>query len=567
MKNGIAASPGYAIGQAHLKKDEDIEINKQKINDPEKELNRLDQALELAKKELEDIKERAIQQLGKEKAKIFEAHLMFLEDPELIPAIENKIKNESINAEAAVDEIVENYAQIFASMDNAYMQNREADVRDVGKRISRALQGKDQIKFDINQKAIIIASNLSPSDTAQLNTDIVKAFVTAKGNKTSHSAIMARSLGIPAVVGIGSQLIKEISPGDKIIVDGNEGKVFIHPDKDLLNKYSKKLKKYKESQKHLNIFIDKKATTKDGQKVKVAGNIGNLKDVKAVINNGGQGIGLFRTEFLYMDRNEIPDENEQLQVYNEVSEQMGDKPIVIRTLDIGGDKELPYLEQSQEINPFLGYRAIRLCLDQPDIFKPQLKAILRASKNRNIKIMYPMISSILEIKKANEILDDCKKELAQEKKEFGEPEIGIMIEIPSAVMMSDVLAREVDFFSIGTNDLIQYTTAVDRSNEKIAEMYTPYHPGILRLIQKTIESGHKEGIWVGMCGEAAGDELLLPFLLGAELDEFSMSAVSILKIKKLLSKWKVNEAREVTEKVLQLEDSIQIKQYLQEISR
>jgi len=567
---GIAASPGIAIGKTLIKKDKNVEIDRQNISDEqiEREIEKLHSALEQAKQAIQELKDNTADKLGEDKAEIFEAHLMILEDPEVVPAFEDKIKNENINAAAAVKDVIDKYVAMFSAMEDDYLRERGADIRDVGMRVIKILLDVQEISDRMEEEVVVVAKDLTPSDTAQLDTEKVLAFITQEGSRTSHTAIMARSLGIPAVVGVGESLFNKAKDNSKVIVDGNSGEIYFSPDQKRLDTYQNKLKEYEKEQKKLELYRDKKAQTKDGQAVELVGNMGNLNDIKPILDKGGEGVGLFRTEFLYMDRSELPTEEEQFEVYKEVAQKFQEKPVVIRTLDIGGDKDLPYLDFPEEMNPFLGYRAIRFCLERDDIFKPQLKAILRASQYGNLKIMFPMISSLEELVEAKNKIKEIKKELKAEGIDYNkEIEIGIMIEIPAAVMIADQLAKEVDFFSIGTNDLIQYTVAVDRTNEKIADRHTPYHPAVLRLIKKTIECGHAEDIWVGMCGEAAGDELLLPFLLGAELDEFSMSAVSILKIKKLMTKWEKAEAKEVTKKVLSLKTVKEVKNYLKEIKR
>jgi len=570
LLEGIAASPGIAIGKSLLKKEKEIKIDKKSIAEDqiEQEIEKLHNALTESKKSLEQLKEETAEKLGPEKAEIFEAHLMILDDPEVIPAFENKIKDNKLNAAAAVKEVIDEFAAMFAAMDDEYLRERGSDIKDVGMRVIKNLLGIEDISDKMEDDVIIVAEDLTPSDTAKLDTDKVLAFVTRDGSRTSHSAIMARSLGIPSVVGLGNELIEKAENEITIIVDGNQGKVFFDPDQSTLDEYKVKLEEYKAEQERLLAFKDKKAQTKDGHQVEVAGNMGNLKDVDPILANGGEGVGLFRSEFLYMDRSDLPTEEEQFEVYKKATQKMGDKPLVIRTLDVGGDKELPYLDFPDEMNPFLGYRAIRVCLERDDIFKPQLRALLRAGVYGNIKIMFPMISSLNELLKAKAKIEEVKAELKEEGIKYNEEiDVGMMIEVPSAVMIADKLAKEVDFFSIGTNDLIQYTVAVDRMNEQIAEMHTPYHPAVLRLIKKTIDAGHAEDIWVGMCGEAAGEELLLPFLLGAGLNEFSMSAVSILKIKEALTKWTLAEAEKESEKVLELGTAAEVKEYLRKIAK
>ncbi|WP_111572599.1 phosphoenolpyruvate--protein phosphotransferase [Halanaerobium saccharolyticum] len=570
LVKGIAASPGIAIGKTLVKKDQKIEIDRKNISEDQvdEELEKLHSALAEAKESLQQLKEQTAEKMGEEKAEIFGAHLMILDDPEVIPAFEDKIKDDKLNAAAAVKDVVDKYAAMFSAMEDEYLRERGSDIKDVGMRVVKILLGVEDISDKLEEEIVIIAEDLTPSDTAQFDTDKVLAFLTKDGSRTSHTAIMARSLGIPAVVGLGSELIEKAEDNIEIIVDGNSGKVYFSPDDSTLEEYKEKLAEYKAEQKRLETYQDKKAKTKDGTEVEVVGNMGNVNDIAPILENGGEGVGLFRTEFLYMDRNQLPTEEEQFKVYKEAAEKMGDKPVIIRTLDVGGDKDLPYLDFPEEMNPFLGYRAIRVCLERDDIFKPQLRAILRASQYGNLKIMFPMISSLEELDEAKLIVEDVKKELKEEGQQFNEDiDIGMMIEIPSAVMIADFLAQEVDFFSIGTNDLIQYTIAVDRTNEKIAPMHTPYHPAVLRLIKMTIEAAHNEGIWVGMCGEAAGDEYLIPYLLGVGLDEFSMSAVSILKTKEILSKWTIEEAKKEAEKILELKSDTAVKSYLKTIEK
>ncbi len=565
---GIAASPGIAIGRALKKKEKEIGVQRKEITNVEKELEMLHEAIQTAKEDLKKIEEKTQERMGKKEAEIFAAHGMILEDPELISSLEKKIEEEKINAEAAVQEVFAGYGEMFAAMEDEYMRARAADIDDVGKRLIKILTGEQDEMEDLHEEVIIIARDLTPSDTSQLDVKKVLAFVTKEGSRTSHTAIMARSMGIPAVVGVGGDLLEQVSDEDQVIVDGNEGRVFINPGTDTTAEYEKKLKRHLEEKRRLAAFKDKEARTADGKRVEVAGNAGNLLDIDGVLEEGGEGIGLFRTEFLYMDRKEMPDEDEQFEVYRKAAEKMGERPLVIRTLDIGGDKDLPYLEQPEEMNPFLGYRAIRMCLDQPEVFKPQLRAILRASKYGNVKLMYPMIAFMEELQAANKLLKEAKNELKEEGHEYDNSmEVGIMVEVPAAVIIADELAAEVDFFSIGTNDLVQYTLAVDRINEKIAHLHTHYNPAVMRLIKQTIEAGHRAGIWVGMCGEAAGDELYLPFLLGVGLDEFSMSAVSILGIKEILSLWTVKEASELAEELLTLKTEKEIRTKLKEVQK
>lgn len=535
MKKGIAASKGYAIGNVFLKIDNEVKITEKKIDDIDGEKARLNAAIEASRVQLKVIKKKAEKEIGADKAAVFESHIMLLDDPEFTGSMETGIGENKSNAEKAVSDVISTYAAIFEDMEDEYMKERGADVKDVGKRILANLSGKaDQGMDSISKNTVIVAHDLTPSDTAQLDKSKVIGFLTNVGGRTSHSAIMARTLEIPAVVGLNN-ITGSVKNGDLIIVDGTEGITIINPDKATVKEYTEKKKKYEEEKEELKKLIDHKTVTKAGKRVEVCGNIGKAEDIETVIANGGDGVGLFRTEFLYMDRDSMPTEDEQFEAYKHVTEKMGEKTVVIRTLDIGGDKKLSYLPLPEEMNPFLGFRAIRLCLGRKDIFKVQLRALLRASCYGNLKIMFPMISSLGEFLESKEILKECMGELKAEGKPFNEKlETGIMVEIPAAAIMADELAKHVDFFSIGTNDLIQYTLAADRMNEQVSYLYNPMHPAVLRLIKMTIEAAHKEGKWCGMCGEMAGDEKFIPTLVEYGLDEFSMSASSILNAKKYI---------------------------------
>ncbi len=535
MKKGIAASKGYAIGKVFLKIDNEVKITEKKIDNIDGEKERLNVAIEASRVQLKVIKEKAEKEIGAEKAAVFESHIMLLDDPEFTGSMETGIATNSINAEKAVSDVIESYAAIFEAMEDAYMKERGADVKDVGKRILTNLSGNvDGGMESIEKNTVIVAHDLTPSDTAQLDKNKVIGFLTNVGGRTSHSAIMARTLEIPAVVGLNN-ITDSVKNGDSIIVDGTEGLAIINPNEATVKEYTEKKKKYEEEKEELKKLVNHKTVTKAGKRVEVCGNIGKAKDIETVLANGGDGVGLFRTEFLYMDRDSMPTEDEQFEAYKHVTEKMGKKTVVIRTLDIGGDKKLTYLPLPEEMNPFLGFRAIRLCLGRKDIFKVQLRALLRASSYGNLKIMFPMISSLGEFLEAKEILKECMGELKAEGKSYNENlETGIMVEIPAAAIMADELAKYVDFFSIGTNDLIQYTLAADRMNEQVSYLYNPMHPAVLRLIKMTIEAAHKEGKWCGMCGEMAGDEKFIPTLVEYGLDEFSMSASSILNAKKYI---------------------------------
>ena len=566
MLKGVAASSGIAICKALVIGELDCTIEKRSIENSVTELTNFYTALHNTKEETKKLKEMTLNKLGPAKAEIFEAHLMMLEDPELITGIESRIKDEGINAEYAIKITVDMFISIFEGMANDYMRERAADINDIGKRLISNLLGiKHRSLSYLDEEYIIVAKDLTPSETVQMDHQRVLGFATDIGGRTSHSAIIARTLEIPAVVGLGN-ITEMVRDGDVLILDGEEGIVLINPHNDIIDDYKIRQTKIQLEKQELQFLMDSETMTMDGKMVELAGNIGTPDNVKSVLKNGGEGIGLFRTEFLYMDKENFPTEEEQFLAYKHVLEEMKDKPVIIRTLDIGGDKKLSYLPIKEEMNPFLGYRAIRICLDQKEIFKTQIRALLRASIYGNLKIMFPMISSLEELREAKEFINETRQELLKEKLEFKEKiEIGIMIEIPSAAVISDILAKEADFFSIGTNDLIQYTVAVDRMNEKVAYLYNPYNPAVLRLIKTIIDNAHKEGKWVGMCGEMAGDTKLAPVLLGFGLDEFSMSAPSILKMRKLIRNTNIKQAQEIAEAVLKLDTAKDIEGYLNNI--
>ncbi|MDU5110755.1 MAG: phosphoenolpyruvate--protein phosphotransferase [Clostridium sp.] len=535
MKKGIAASKGYAIGKVFLQEHEEIVITDAKVSDIAAEKEVLNKALAQSKVQLEKIRDKALEEIGEHEAQVFEAHLTLLDDPEFTGGMLLEIESNSINAMKAVESVTNTFVMIFDSMEDEYMKERAADIKDVSKRIISNLAGKGGDAFAITEaNTVVVAHDLTPSDTAQLDRSKVTGFLTNIGGRTSHSAIMARTLEIPAIVGL-KDITTSVKNGDMVIVDGIEGICIINPDQSVIDEYTAKREKFLAEQEELKKLISVKTVTKSGRRVEVCGNIGSPADAEAVVANGGDGVGLFRTEFLYMDRDSAPTEEEQFEAYKKVLEIMDGKQVVIRTLDIGGDKTLPYLPLPQEMNPFLGYRAIRLCLDRKDIFKVQIRALLRASVYGNLAVMFPMISGLEEFQAAKEFVDECKAELKAEGKEYSEKiQWGIMVEIPAAAVYADELAKHVDFFSIGTNDLIQYTLAADRMSEKVSYLYNPMHPAVLRLIKMTIDGAHKHGKWVGMCGEMAGDESAIPTLVEYGLDEFSMSATSILTAKKII---------------------------------
>ncbi|ATY56674.1 TPA: phosphoenolpyruvate--protein phosphotransferase [Staphylococcus argenteus] len=549
---GIAASDGVAIAKAYLLVEPDLTFDKtEKVTDVEGEVAKFNSAIEASKVELTKIRNNAEVQLGADKAAIFDAHLLVLDDPELIQPIQDKIKTENANAATALTEVTTQFVTIFESMDNEYMKERAADIRDVSKRVLSHILGVELPNPSmIDESVVIVGNDLTPSDTAQLNKEFVQGFATNIGGRTSHSAIMSRSLEIPAIVGTKS-ITQEVKQGDMIIVDGLNGDVIINPTEDELIAYQDKRERYFADKKELQKLRDADTVTVDGVHAELAANIGTPNDLPGVIENGAQGIGLYRTEFLYMGRDQMPTEEEQFEAYKEVLEAMDGKHVVVRTLDIGGDKELSYLNLPEEMNPFLGYRAIRLCLAQQDIFRPQLRALLRASVYGKLNIMFPMVATINEFREAKAILLEEKENLKNEGHDVSDDiELGIMVEIPATAALADVFAKEVDFFSIGTNDLIQYTLAADRMSERVSYLYQPYNPSILRLVKQVIEASHKEGKWTGMCGEMAGDETAIPLLLGLGLDEFSMSATSILKARRQINGLSKNEMTELANRAV-----------------
>ncbi|MGG2971433.1 phosphoenolpyruvate--protein phosphotransferase [Geobacillus stearothermophilus] len=551
--HGIAASSGIAIAKAYRLETPDLVAEKRAVADVEAEVARFEAAVAKAKEELEAIKKHALEKLGEDKAAIFAAHLLVLDDPELLNPIKEKIQTERVNAEYSLDETASFFISMFEAMDNEYMKERAADIRDVTKRVLAHLLGVTISNPSlISEEVVIIAEDLTPSDTAQLNRQYVKGFATDIGGRTSHSAIMARSLEIPAVVGTKT-VTAEVKNGDIVIVDGLDGQVIINPSPELLAQYEQKRARYEAQKAEWAKLVHEATVTADGIHVELAANIGTPDDVKGALANGAEGIGLYRTEFLYMGRSELPTEDEQFVAYKTVLEQMNGKPVVVRTLDIGGDKELPYLQLPKEMNPFLGFRAIRLCLEMQDMFRTQLRALLRASVYGNLKIMFPMIATLDEFRQAKAILLEEKEALLRQGVAVADGiEVGMMVEIPAAAVMADQFAKEVDFFSIGTNDLIQYTMAADRMNERVAYLYQPYNPAILRLISHVIDAAHREGKWVGMCGEMAGDPIAIPILLALGLDEFSMSATSILPARAQLKQLAKEEAARIKETVLSL---------------
>jgi phosphotransferase system enzyme I (PtsI) len=546
MYLGTAASPGIALGRVLIIANEGLEIARRPIESPDAEIRRFHDALMRAKSDLELVHAKALKDLGQDKAEIFEAHLLLMDDPEVRERTEQKIRDEGVNAEYAYQEVTAEFVATMEKMKNAYMRERAADVRDVSLRVLRVLMNREYVDLaNIPDGTILVARDLTPSDTAMMNKKAVRGFVTDVGGRTSHTAIIARTLEIPAVVGLKDLTEKAVN-GDFIAINGDSGEVVLNPDEDTLSKFKKIRDEQLAIKQSLEEFRGRPTVSRDGRRVELGANIGTPKDIEVLLRSDAEGVGLFRTEFIYMNRSSLPDETEQFEAYRAVLQAMGEKPVIIRTLDIGGDKNLPYLKLGRELNPFLGYRAIRVCLDQPEVFKTQLRALLRASVYGNLKIMFPMISSLEELMAAKKILSEVRSDLERESVPSAENvEVGIMIEVPSAAMIADVLAKRVDFFSIGTNDLIQYMCAVDRMNEKIHALYSPYNPGVLRMIKHVIDRAHDAGIWCGMCGEVAGDPALVPLLLGMGLDEFSMSPGSVLPVRKLIGGLSVTETQEL----------------------
>ncbi len=559
-----AVSPGIAIGKVFLLKKIEVESLQKYSNSMEKELSILEKALEKSAFELQELIETSGAKLGKDDAEIFQAHLMILQDDEFVQTVRDHIESEKLCAAYAVMKTADEFYIQFMNIEDEYIRERAADVKDVGMRVVKSILGTGTGLEAMPDGSVIVARELSPSDTASMDSQKVCGIITEGGGRTSHAAIIARNLGIPAIVGAAG-ITEQVETGSFIVFDGESGEVFIRPDEKIIQRYEK-IKISRENYKKLLMqFKDKKTFTIDSHQVELYANIASQNDTSAALENGAQGVGLFRTEFLYMNRDSEPSEEEQLEVYKKVLLNMKSKPVIIRTLDIGGDKDVPYLGLEKEDNPFLGFRAIRICLEKKEMFKKQLRAILRASVFGRARIMFPMISCLEELRAAKQIVSECMQELDKKSIEYDRSiQTGIMIEVPSAAVISDILAEECDFFSIGTNDLIQYTTAVDRMNHKISELYNQYNPAVLRLIKTVIENGHKKGIDVGMCGEAAGDEVMAYLLLGLGLDEFSMSPPCILNIRRLFSLVGMNEARNDAQKVLEMKDAQEIKKFLEE---
>lgn len=559
---GIAASQGIAIAKVYKLEQPTIEIDNVVLS-VEEELTRLHKALEKTINDIEMIKKVAAKSLKKEELEIFDAHLMMVKDPEFQSSIENAIKNDGVNAAQAIKNVSDMMVAMFEGMDDEYMKARAADIKDVSYRLLCNVLGKEIPNLaTLNEPVVVVAKDLTPSDTGSLNKLYAKGFATEMGGRTSHSAIMARSLEIPAIVGCGD-LLSRVQNGDEIILDAISGEIILHPTIVQKSEYEAKLASFTKEKEELKTFKDKASITLDGHKVELVGNIGSPLDVQAVLDNGGEGIGLFRTEFLYMkSEDDFPSEEVQFSAYKQVLQAMKGHQVVIRTLDIGGDKKLNYYQFEEEMNPFLGVRAVRFCLLRKDIFRTQLRALLRASAFGKLAIMFPMIATVNEFREAKSLYNEVRAELQKEGVALGDVQVGMMIEIPAAAVNADQLAKEADFFSIGTNDLIQYTMAADRMSQNVSYLYQPFNPSILRLIKMTIEGAHAHGKWCGMCGEMAGDAMAAPILLGLGLDEFSMSAVSILGARKVINNLSYEKMKKLAVECTQLATSEEVIEHI-----
>lgn len=562
---GIPASGGIAIGPAYLWIKEEFAIPRQGITDDQiaTQIQLFEEALIKTRREILDLQKKIADEMGQNEAEIFDAHLLVLEDRTIIEEVISQLKKEKLIAAYIFQDVLKKYVQVFLKIEDEYLKERVSDINDVGRRVLRNLLGESAKHFeDLQEKVILVSHDLSPSDTAAMHKKNILAFVTNIGGKTSHTAIMAKSMEIPAVVGAEVATLK-IRSGDILIVDGSAGLVFVNPDSATLEAYQKQESEFRDITQRFILLKDQPALTLDGKRVQIAANIELPDEIPSIIEHGAEGIGLYRTEFFYMNRTDIPSEEEHYAAYKFVAEAISPHSVIIRTLDLGGDKFLSHLEVPREMSPFLGWRAIRFCLARPDMFKTQLRAILRASAHGKLKLMYPMISGIEELRQANVLLEECRNELRQKGTPFDESmEIGAMIEVPSAAMTTDILAREVDFFSIGTNDLIQYSIAVDRSNEKVAYLYEPAHLGVLRLIKSIIDVGHRANIWVGMCGEMAGDPLFSLILLGLGLDEFSMPSIMIPEIKHIIRSLTLSQAKDIAGAAMALSTPKEVEDFI-----
>ena len=560
---GIPASNGIASGPAYIFHHTEVGVKRETISDPSAELARLEIARNTARDQLKALKKKTETEASAEEAAIFEAHMMFLDDPSLLEIVADAVQTQHLNVEAAWFDGIETFAQQMEMMGDEYLSARAADIRDVGKRVLRILGGKDDTDLSgLAAPSIILAQDLTPSDTARLDKRYVLGFATAEGGPTSHTAILAKALGLPAVVGCGSALM-EIAAGTEILIHGSQGELVASPDEATKKRYEQLTgEASRVAELELKSSGDH-AITKDGRQVEIVANVGSPNDAVSALKYGAEGIGLLRTEFLYLERATAPSEEEQLEAYNAVLNVMGERPVVVRTLDVGGDKQLDYLDLGKEANPFLGWRAIRMCLDRPDFFKTQLRALLRASPGHDLRIMFPMIATLDEVRRSKALLAEARQEvLAAGHPVADKIQVGIMVEIPAAAQMADLFAKEVDFFSVGTNDLTQYTMAAERTSEKMAYLADPCHPAVVRQIKRVIEEGHKAGIWIGVCGEMAGDPEAAPILLGLGLDEFSLAAPGIPHLKAVLREWSYRDAQKIAAEVTNLEDGRAVREHV-----
>lgn len=562
---GLGTSVGIGIGNVLIYKEPELNIVRKHIIDSELENKRLEEAINKSIEVIEEIYKDALKKVGEKEAEIFIAHKMILEDPEFTGEIKERIIKDKVNSEWAVNEITNHYISLFEAIDNEYLRQRSIDLKDVSSRLLRILLNITSVDLSaINCKTIIVAKDLTPSDTAQLKYDMVTGIVTEIGGSTSHTSIIARAMNIPAICGV-KNITNIVKEKDTLIINGHTGEIIINPSSEEIEVHESEKRKQEELNNKFNKMKGQKSISKDGHRVHLVGNIGTPEDVDKVLENDGEGIGLLRTEFLYMHRDKLPEEEEQFRAYKKAVEKLGEKPLIIRTLDVGGDKEIPYLNIPKELNPFLGCRGIRYSLEKEDIFYTQIRAILRASAYGNIKIMFPMISSIEEVRRCKSIIEEVKEQFKKENIKFNQDiKVGIMVEIPAVAINSRAFAKEVDFFSIGTNDLIQYTLAVDRGNVEISHLYNQFHPAVLSSIKTTIENGHKEGIMVGMCGEAASDEKLIPVFLAMGLDEFSMNPSSILKARYLINNTSKEEIEDLIDTIISLPTALDVKNFIDE---
>ena len=566
MYKGTGASAGIGIGNAVIVEEKELVIKRETINDPDQEIQRFKGALEESMKQTEALAADLEKRVGEKEAEILKGHIMLLSDPMLVGEIQNNIQNEKVNAEFAIETVCTMYADMFASMGDELMQQRATDMRDIKTRMQKVLLGVESVDIaSLPEGTVIVAKDLTPSMTAGINPANVSGIVTELGGRTSHSAILARALEIPAVVAL-SGILDNVSNGDALVLDGTEGTVLVNPEEPVLKEYQDKREAFLKEKKELEQYIGKPSVTKDGVKVEVVANIGKPEDVDKVLQYDGEGVGLFRTEFLFMDRDSMPTEEEQFEAYRKVAVAMDGKPVIIRTLDIGGDKEIPYMGLKKDENPFLGYRAVRFCLDREgDGYRPPVRALLRASAYGNIKIMIPLVTCIEEYRQVKALVHEIMAELDKEGIAYNKNiDLGIMVETAAASLIADIFAKEVDFFSIGTNDLTQYTMSVDRGNDKVSYLYSTFNPAVLRSIKRIITCAREAGIMVGMCGEAASDPMMIPLLLAFGLNEFSMSPSAILRARKMITQYSTKELQEVADKAMSFATTAEVENYMRE---